>query len=427
MIRNALALIEIRRDRRKTEAQLLEIKKRRLFKLLCYVNKHVPFYRDYFKGIHYNPKTDYKGLDDLKLLPIINKQTIRDHGYYQFMSDEYNIAKLNTDHSSGSTGEPFRFYRNPQFYAYQLAIFMSVLVENGYRITDKMLSFSNPARLKTGRSFLQHFNILRRLPVDFNLPPTELLKKVMEYKPQVMFGNPSSFELLFLEMKKQQIKIDFVKIVFAGGTSVTEAAQQACFDRLGIRITEFYGSIEFSTLAYKNGYDDYYNLNNFQTVFEFLDENNMDVEFGQSGKIILTSLLSKALPFIRYDIGDRASALMVRNRFGEKALKIKQLVGRESDIATLKDGRKIAYQHVFSLLNKHIGILQFKVVQERSDHFTIFLVTENDEYFRDNIELISTKFENLFKNSASFSIENVPELLIERGGKIKTFVPLPLQ
>lgn len=424
MIRNLLALVEINYDRKRSEANLLKLQKKRLYKLLCYVNKQVPFYQQYFDSIHYNPEKDFSGLDDLKLLPVIRKQTIRDHGYEQFMSNGFDLSKLMIEYSSGSTGEPFKFYRNRQFYAYQLAILFSILQENGYRFTDKMLTFTNPARLQRAKSHLQKFHLIRRLAIDYNLSPAESLHKIMEYKPQVLYGNPSNIELVILEMIKQDLKVDFVKIIVAGGTSISDACRQGCLEHFGVKITEIYAAVEFSIIAYKNGDESNYHLCKSQNIFEFLDENNEDVKIGENGKIVVTSLNSKALPFLRYEIGDIASTIIEKNDSGENALKIKQLIGRDGAVATLKDGRKIAYQHIYTLLNKHTGIIQFKIVQDKIDQFTIYLVTESEKYFNDNIEILRTKFDNLFRDSANYSIEKVQQLLIERGGKIKNFVPL---
>ncbi len=424
MIQNIKALYEITRDRKKTNKAIRKLQNKRLYALLNHVYENVPFYTEYMNQINYLPTRDFKDLDDLKKLPIINKKMIREHGYESFMSKAYDKTKLNIDHSSGSTGEPFRVYRDKRFYAYQLANYFDVLMRNGYSFTDKMLTFSSPARLNTGKTMLSKLGLIRRLAVDYNLSPEESLDIVLKYKPQVIYGNPSSIDLLALEMKQKEIKIDFVKIIYVGGTAVTEGSRELWLNRFGIQPTEVYGAIEFGIMAYTEPHKRGYTLCNNQTAFEFLDSNNQEVSIGETGRLILTSLISKAMPFIRYDIGDFAETFTEENKHKENALRIKRIIGRSSDLAVLPDGRQIAYQHIHSIMNLHTGISQFKVTQKQPDFFEVLIVAESEEYFKSIKSAIEEKLQKLMGNQTTYKIILTDKILNEKGGKIKTFVPL---
>lgn len=424
MITNIVSYYDVNKHRNKSESFLNKLQEKRLQQLLIYINENIPFYQNYFRGLQYDPKSDFSGITDLKLLPVINKGTFKQHGYHSFLSKAYNVSNLKVDYSSGSTGEPFMVYRDQQYYSYQLTNFIKAMKDNGYSFTDKILSFSAPNRLNTGKTILNRFGLLRRLPIDYNLPAGKALEIVLNYRPEVMFGNPSSFDMLGIEMKRQKIKIDFVKLIFAGGASITNGSLELCKDRFGIEMQEYYGAIEFGTLAYtKKGEEDYV-LCQDQAIYEFLDENDNDVNVGDKARVVVTSLMSKAMPFVRYDIGDLAETKIVKNAYGENSLTIKKIIGRDNDIIQFVNGKIIAYQHFHSIMNLYTGVSQFKVIQKKVDYFEILMVVISIDYFNSIESSITKKLDTLFSLQAMYVINVVNQIPNDKGGKIKTFVTL---
>jgi phenylacetate-CoA ligase len=77
----------------------------KLKKLLIESNKNVPYYKELFHNINFNPEKDFNKLSDLSNIPILTKQKARDvRQYLDNPVYSKNAMKLRT---SGSTGEPF--------------------------------------------------------------------------------------------------------------------------------------------------------------------------------------------------------------------------------------------------------------------------------------------------------------------------------
>jgi phenylacetate-CoA ligase len=75
----------------------------------------------------------------------------------------------------------------------------------------------------------------------------------------------------------------------------------------GAKICDRYSSEEFGYLAIQCPYHDHLHVLQFNNFVEILDENGNACPVGVSGRVVVTSLTNRAMPLIRYQIGDTAS------------------------------------------------------------------------------------------------------------------------
>ena len=78
----------------------------RLRNLLTKTGQHVPYYRDCFKRLGFNPQT-IESLDELQKLPLLTKAIIRAEGDRMKSDIATGLARFNT---GGSSGEPLIFF-----------------------------------------------------------------------------------------------------------------------------------------------------------------------------------------------------------------------------------------------------------------------------------------------------------------------------
>lgn len=78
----------------------------RLRALLVDAGRHVPYYRDLFAGLRFEPET-IAGIDALRRLPLLSKTLIRAHSEALKHEQAQGLARFNT---GGSSGEPLIFY-----------------------------------------------------------------------------------------------------------------------------------------------------------------------------------------------------------------------------------------------------------------------------------------------------------------------------
>jgi len=253
LLTNALALRTVMRDYRRSRSELEPVVNTRLRKILVSAYEHVPYYRDVMRSAGYDPAREYGGPADLQRLPILTKDLLKQHGVRRFVREGVDVERFFKDATSGSTGTPLQVWRSPKARSLQLARWLRVLLANGYRLTDKVLSFTSPARLKEGKTPLQRLGLLRRKAVDYCLSPKQLLQAVVDYRPEVIYGNRSQIDLVAHEVMKSGAKLPPIKLVVVGAEIVRDHHRRLYEEVYQAKVVEFYGSVELGIIAFESG------------------------------------------------------------------------------------------------------------------------------------------------------------------------------
>jgi phenylacetate-coenzyme A ligase PaaK-like adenylate-forming protein len=423
MLKLLIALIQVMIDSGRSVASLEKIKNKRLKAILISAYDNVPYYKKLMEDVNYNPSTDFTGMEDLSKLPLLTKKILKSNESERFIHQDYNnqLTTLFNDSTSGSTGVPLIIYRSTFERALQIAKWLRVLFKNGYLPTQKVLSFTSPARLSEGKSLLQKFGLLRRFAVDYNLPASESLKAIEEYKPEVVYGNRSSFDLLFDEMEKSNASISYINFVIMTGECVHESTKSKCRALFNIEPVETYGSVEMGIMAYGIQGQKGLILNNDLTHFEFLKSDGTPAQAGELARIVVTDLSAKIQPFLRYEQGDQVVFEDMMNKSGEIERKIVKIVGRDDDVATLSDGSRITFLKFYEALDVFLGLNQFRVIQTEFDKFEVLLVTDK-EYFEQNHNEISQRLAEYCSQDVTYELKLVTSIPQDPNGKIRFLI-----
>ena len=120
-------------------------------------------------------------------------------------------------------------------------------------------------------------------------------------------------------------------------------------------------------------------MNEENLYVEVVDENNQPVSDGQEGKILVTALYNKAMPFIRYELGDRG-VISTRRKNGYRLLE--KLTGRTNDIAILPSGKVVpglTFYYVTKSLLQQEGLIREIVVRQHAiDSFEVIYVASRE-------------------------------------------------
>ena len=113
----------------KEASQILNLQKQ-----LFTASKFVPFYIEFFKknSLHWQ---DFSSLNDLKILPIISKEDIREN-YSNFLNKNFNKDELIMRNTGGSSGSTLSIYSDDIFISRDKAntfYYMDVLKLNPFK------------------------------------------------------------------------------------------------------------------------------------------------------------------------------------------------------------------------------------------------------------------------------------------------------
>jgi phenylacetate-CoA ligase len=90
------------------------------------------------------------------------------------------------------------------------------------------------------------------------------------------------------------------------------------------------------------------------------------------GRVVVTDLVNRAMPLIRYEVGDLATVRSGPCACGRSLPRLGAVHGRITDILRTPDGRKISGISVLDTFMIHIpGIKQAQIVQDEIDHLLL--------------------------------------------------------
>ncbi len=157
------------------------------------------------------------------------------------------------------------------------------------------------------------------------------------------------------------------------------------------------------------------------TYFEFLDEDEKAVPPGKPGRVVVTDLTAKLMPFIRYDQGDLAVFEYREDMKGETLQRLTRIIGREDDYVCLPDGTRRPFHDFYEVMDKYQDIVQFRIVQRTRNRFQILIVADTD-YFLNIRGGIVRQLQDKFPPEVSFECVQVDQIDPDPNGKIRMLV-----
>ncbi|TMK13119.1 MAG: glycosyltransferase, partial [Actinobacteria bacterium] len=102
-------LDELRRTQWLPREEVEQLQLKRLRRLVHHAEAHVGYYRELFQTAGITPES-IRSLDDLRRIPVLTKQVLRENLYFDLLSDNHDKRKIQKIVTSGSTGEPLAFF-----------------------------------------------------------------------------------------------------------------------------------------------------------------------------------------------------------------------------------------------------------------------------------------------------------------------------
>ncbi|MFC2150051.1 hypothetical protein ACFLQV_00960 [Calditrichota bacterium] len=284
------------------------------------------------------------------------------------------------------------------------------------------MSITAPIRLKDGNSYLQLFGIFRRLPISSTTPPDQAIDIILQYRPDVLYCNRFSFDILTREMQRKSVKINFLKIILLGGEIITDRIKEACRDRFGISPTEYYGLVETGILGFETPKRNGLHLNEDQVYYEFFDQDGNQLQENKIGNLIVTRFSDRAMPLIRYNVGDRVAYKIVKSTNGDPIRRITSIVGRDNEVIRMPDGKLVPYTYIARVINYYTELTQYRIIQEKPDFFRILVVGEK-EYCDRMKHAVKDELDKLLLPLSNYKIERVTQIPLDESGKFRAIIP----
>jgi phenylacetate-CoA ligase len=206
--------------------------------------------------------------------------------------------------------------------------------------------------------------------------------------PQLLEGYAGCLELLARELRTRRT-YPRPRWVISRGEVLAPAAQELLRHVFDCPVANFYNSEEIGNMAWECAdRPGILHVNSDACILELVDERGEAVPPGTEGRVVVTNLYNRTMPFLRYDIGDHATwddSRPHRCSCGAATPTLASIDGRTDDFILTPDGRRISPLIVLTtVLNAcarvtpegaHVGqVQQFQVVQESQGEAEVRIV-----------------------------------------------------
>ena len=397
---------------------------------------NVPLYHDKYKEAGVHP-SDIHGIKDLRKLPFITKDDIRQNFPDKIVPTNFNKNNGYIICTGGTTGKPVCLYTN----------FLTIGKGLSTTIRELKLLKINPK--KTRAVHIGNFNQYRIdmvardyfyrylklfysdkniLNIDVNTPILKMIENLEKFNPDMIISYPAIFQHLAFFRRKGKGKNIKPKICWTGGAMLDDYTRKYVEEAFGTHLLNIYPSVEacgdiaFECLKGKwHVNDDFYHL-------EAMDENGEILDSGKRGHLVITRLWGYATPIIRYTGMDDWVKLLydIKCDCGICSTVIKNGVeGRMRANIVLPSGKVFppgAFCFIEPVVSKYktFKIKQYQVVQKKIDEIDVLLVIDDDlRNVGPSVETVMKEVEAIYQQKSGpdvkITVKEVKEIKPKKG------------
>ncbi|HEX4388437.1 MAG TPA: hypothetical protein VH109_07400 [Steroidobacteraceae bacterium] len=414
-------LRELERTQWLPREALLARQRERLEGIVRYAGRASPYYQRRFREQRFDP-THFE-LSAFATLPLLTKSMIRDFTD-EMLSREIPRPQLGQHKTGGSTGVSLTTYFDKDWDdAHHADALRSDRWAGCFHGMKIAALWGNPPVPRSFKSrvrallydrfvYLDTINISEQSIADF-------VARWRQEQPEILFGHSHSLYMLARFLLDQQVSdlrprgiISTSMMLLANERSVIEQAF-AC------KVTDRYGCEEVGLIAAECEQHAGLHLNIEHQYIEFLRPDGTAAAPGEEGAIVITDLLNRGMPFIRYRIEDVGVPSERQCPCGRGLPLMERITGRVADYLKRRDGSLVAgVSLVERTLTAIPGIEQMQIVQPSREDIILNVVRAPD-YSADSERALLEELRGVFGPGINFRAEYVERIPQERSGKFR--------
>jgi phenylacetate-CoA ligase len=353
----------------------------------------------------------------------LTKREIRENTL-DLISDGFQRESLLQFRTGGSTGKPLTLYADEECSEFRNACAWRSDRWAGWELGEPIGAvWGNSTVPSAFAPRLRHWLLTPYIFLDtMALSESAVVKFAKDWaaaQPTLLFGHAHSLYLLALHMRTLKLKSIRPKGIVSSSMALIPAERDVIESTFGMRVFDRYGCEEVSLIASECEKHNGLHINSDHVFVEFIKDDNTPAKPGEQGRIVVTDLLNKAMPLIRYVVEDVGVPSDRWCGCGRGLPLMEGVVGRIADFLTKRDGTKVAgISLIENTLTKIPGIEQLQIVQEASNVITLNAVPNADFTPERERQLIGY-FRSLFGEDTQVFLNCVVEIPREASGKYR--------
>lgn len=355
--------------------QMEAYQNQKLQRLISHAAQHVPYYRNLFRKIGFNP-SDFRGREDMRKIPLLDKETLRTR-QTEFIAENAEQFGIHWESTSGSTGTPLHFAIDTSTQINKLTALLRSYHWAGYTFGKRTFSLQSYYIKNADYEFKRLFNVLR---FDSNRLKKESALKVIhlinQFKPKFFMGFPFDLVMLSRFAEEEGIPIFHPDSMVTYGETLSQRKREIFETAYRCRVFDYYSQHECAVMISECENHRKHFIEDF-VYHEVVDEDGNPLNEGM-GELVGTSLYNYAMPFIRYRTRD--AVIINREKppcqCGRPFDYVQEIIGKQCDYIETPDGRFLGAVMSHSIDNAR-GVIVSQCVQEALNNITVHLVVDS--------------------------------------------------
>jgi phenylacetate-CoA ligase len=368
-----------------TEEQLAAHQRQRLEAVVRHAAASSPFYRERLAGLGPGDRVE------LDQLPVLDKATVMDRfddlvtdrrltlaaveaHLDGLAGDELLLGRYRAMATGGSTGRKGVFVADRDEWRQYLAGFfrwnhyMGLRPRLPRRRRIASIAAARPLHMTYRMAATVDVGLYRVLRLEATAPPAVMVEALNRHQPEFLYAYGSVLGLLAAEQLEGRLRISPAAIASSGETH-TDELRDAIRSAWGTSTFELYAMTEAGILGSHCERHTGIHLFEDQAMVEVVDERNRPVPPGQVGhKLLVTNLVTRTQPLLRYEVSDMAAVAAGRCGCGRPFRLLTGIEGRNDDIlyfpAAAGGTTAVHPLALRSALAGIPGLAQYKVVHD---------------------------------------------------------------
>lgn len=404
-------LRELRHFYRNAPEHRLHIARNKLADTLAFAGLSVPYYRDLFARLHFDPEKVRRDPAWLQDLPFLTKEIIREQGD-RLLSQPLHGIRHHACKTGGSTGKSVVVYYDQTAADYSAAVTLYTRERIGKTKREVALHFACrfPDQSDPKWPSREDFKCfaMNRTNIFFDRLDEEGLDRMWSVlhrrRPYLIHEHPSTIYALACHREKFRDNQTPFRVFESSGELLQPYMREKIERVFGCKVIDRYGLAELGVMAYElDGHDEGLQV----LTSEGWPESRPTDEGGH--ELVFTGFRNRLMPLIRYATGDRA-----RTVTSPRGFVLKDIVGRIHDIVPL-NGTPYPTHHIMDMLDHRVGGIQEFQIDLRAQTPTMRIVPEPNA----DTARIAEKIESFWPGA--FAIEFVGHADLVRVGSRAKF------
>lgn len=363
----------------------------------------------------------------LSCFPLLTRDVVRSH-WHELLSELGDRDKWTENTSGGSTGEPVPLRQDPEHLALTVAIREVYSTWAGGALgAPELYIWGSEKDLEAGgadrRSRFGNWLLRRQLLNAFMLTDERIeaiLRQLRRAPPHLLIAYAQAGYEVARFASRRGIEVPPQRGMIATAGTLYEFMREQMEETFGCAVLNRYGSRETGDMAGECEHRSGLHVLPWSCHIEVLGPSGEPVGPGEEGEIAVTGFTNRAMPLIRYLIGDRARLpeREIACPCGRPTQMLAEVSGRSVDMFLGPDGRMVDGEYFTHLMYFRPWLRQFQVVQRAPEEVVFRVSSEGEVPAADRKEIVA-KTQAVLGEGCAVAFERVETIEPSASGKLR--------